>query len=159
MTTTRTRAPAWAPELLLPSQAAALFGVDPRTVVRWAKTGKLTAIRTVGGRHRFRADEVRALLSELRPAGEASCSHDDVLPVGSLLRAAPTTWETEGSTSNYDYPDGAATVVVGECRCRLPMYRLEVTTAAGTMRTGWAAQEGAVPVGAVPAGAAQEVGR
>jgi excisionase family DNA binding protein len=50
-------------ELLTPSQVAALFAVDPKTVTRWAKAGKLTSIRTLGGHRRYRAAEVNALLS------------------------------------------------------------------------------------------------
>lgn len=42
---------------------AALFGVDPKTVTRWAKVGKLSCIRTLGGHRRYRAVEVHALLA------------------------------------------------------------------------------------------------
>ena len=48
--------------LLTPSEVAALFRVDPKTVTRWAKAGKLTSIRTLGGHRRYRESEVRALL-------------------------------------------------------------------------------------------------
>ena len=41
-------------ELLTPSEVAALFRVDPKTVTRWAKAGKLTSIRTLGGHRRYR---------------------------------------------------------------------------------------------------------
>ena len=50
------------PQLLTPSEVAALFRVDPKTVSRWAATGKLSAVRTLGGHRRFRADEVYRLL-------------------------------------------------------------------------------------------------
>ena len=50
------------PQLLTPSEVAALFRVDPKTVSRWAATGKLSAVRTLGGHRRFRADEVYGLL-------------------------------------------------------------------------------------------------
>ena len=49
-------------ELLTPSEVAKLFRVDPKTVTRWAKSGKLSSIRTLGGHRRYRATEVRALL-------------------------------------------------------------------------------------------------
>jgi excisionase family DNA binding protein len=49
-------------ELLTPSEVAALFRVDPKTVTRWAKAGKLTSIRTLGGHRRYRASEVYELL-------------------------------------------------------------------------------------------------
>jgi excisionase family DNA binding protein len=38
--------------LLTPAEVAALFRVDPKTVTRWAKAGKLTSIRTLGGHRR-----------------------------------------------------------------------------------------------------------
>ena len=48
--------------LLTPAEVASLFRVDPKTVTRWAKAGKLSAIRTLGGHRRYRESEVRALL-------------------------------------------------------------------------------------------------
>jgi excisionase family DNA binding protein len=48
--------------LLTPAEVAALFRVDPKTVTRWAKAGKLTAIRTLGGHRRYRQSEVVNLL-------------------------------------------------------------------------------------------------
>ncbi|HET8582175.1 MAG TPA: helix-turn-helix domain-containing protein, partial [Jatrophihabitans sp.] len=47
MTTVRHRPESEA--LLTPSEVATLFRVDPKTVTRWAKAGKLTSIRTLGG--------------------------------------------------------------------------------------------------------------
>ncbi len=49
--------------LLTPSEVASLFRVDPKTVTRWAKAGKLTAIRTLGGHRRYRPSEVLGLLN------------------------------------------------------------------------------------------------
>jgi len=49
--------------LLTPAEVAALFRVDPKTVTRWAKAGKLTSIRTLGGHRRYRSSEVHALLA------------------------------------------------------------------------------------------------
>ena len=40
--------------LLKPGQVAELFRVDVKTVARWAKAGKIDAIRTPGGQNRFR---------------------------------------------------------------------------------------------------------
>ena len=54
--------PAEHEELLTPAEVAKLFRVDPKTVTRWAKAGKLTAIRTLGGHRRYRRSEVQALL-------------------------------------------------------------------------------------------------
>jgi excisionase family DNA binding protein len=52
-----------AQSLLTPAEVAALFRVDPKTVTRWAKAGKLTSIRTLGGHRRYREAEVRQLLA------------------------------------------------------------------------------------------------
>lgn len=49
--------------LLTPSEVATLFRVDPKTVTRWAKAGKLSSIRTLGGHRRYRESEVRELLA------------------------------------------------------------------------------------------------
>jgi excisionase family DNA binding protein len=53
--------------LLTPAEVAAMFRVDPKTVTRWAKAGKLSSIRTLGGHRRYRETEVRALLSGTLP--------------------------------------------------------------------------------------------
>jgi excisionase family DNA binding protein len=58
--TTRT---ADAEPLLTPAEVATMFRVDPKTVTRWAKAGKLTSIRTLGGHRRYRESEVRSLLA------------------------------------------------------------------------------------------------
>ncbi len=49
-------------ELLTPGEVAVLFRVDPKTVTRWARAGRLPAIRTIGGHRRFRASEVKRFL-------------------------------------------------------------------------------------------------
>jgi len=48
--------------LLRPAEVAALFRVDVKTVNRWANTGRLSSIRTLGGHHRFHPADVRAAL-------------------------------------------------------------------------------------------------
>ena len=48
--------------LLTPAEVASLFRVDPKTVTRWAKAGKLSSIRPLGGHRRYKESEVRALL-------------------------------------------------------------------------------------------------
>lgn len=53
--------------LLTPAEVAALFKVDPKTVTRWAKAGKLTSIRTLGGHRRYKEAEVKALLKGDKP--------------------------------------------------------------------------------------------
>ena len=65
--------------LLTPAEVAALFRVNPKTVTRWARAGKITAIRTLGGHRRFRASEIRRCLEQLEQQPVAGC----------LLDAAP----------------------------------------------------------------------
>jgi excisionase family DNA binding protein len=54
---------------MTPSEVADMFGVDPKTVTRWAASGQLASIRTLGGHRRFRADDVIALRDRDKPAG------------------------------------------------------------------------------------------
>jgi excisionase family DNA binding protein len=56
-------------ELLTPAEVAALFRVDSKTVTRWAKAGKLSSIRTLGGHRRYRADEVKRFLEGTKGQG------------------------------------------------------------------------------------------
>ncbi len=58
--------------LLTPAEVAGLFRVDPKTVTRWAKAGKLSSIRTLGGHRRYRAAEVYALLDAMPRRNETS---------------------------------------------------------------------------------------
>ena len=60
--------------LLTPSEVAALFRVDPKTVTRWAKAGKLTSIRTLGGHRRYKESEVKALLKSVLPTTSSNQS-------------------------------------------------------------------------------------
>lgn len=52
-------------KLLTPAEVASLFRVDPKTVTRWAKAGKLTSIRTLGGHRRYKESEVKNLLNSI----------------------------------------------------------------------------------------------
>lgn len=57
--------------LLTSEEVAALFRVDPKTVSRWAISGRINSIRTPGGHYRYREAEIKALL---RGDGEGSPS-------------------------------------------------------------------------------------
>jgi excisionase family DNA binding protein len=48
--------------LMTPGEVASLFRVDPKTVSRWAISGRIPSVRTPGGHRRFRETDVRALL-------------------------------------------------------------------------------------------------
>jgi excisionase family DNA binding protein len=72
MMTTELNLPVESEALLTPSEVAAMFRVDPKTVTRWAKAGKISAIRTLGGHRRYRESEIRALINGDIPAQRAA---------------------------------------------------------------------------------------
>lgn len=51
------------PEMVNAATAAELLGVDRRTVVRLARSGKIRSFRTPGGQHRFRREDLESLAS------------------------------------------------------------------------------------------------
>ena len=51
---------------LTPGQAADLVNVNPRTVTRWAQSGKIRYITTVGGHRRYPCSEINALLLSMQ---------------------------------------------------------------------------------------------
>jgi excisionase family DNA binding protein len=53
-------------DLLTPGEVAVMFRVNPKTVTRWARAGKISAVRTLGGHRRFRASEIRRVLEEVQ---------------------------------------------------------------------------------------------
>lgn len=53
-----------APRLLTPAEVAALLRVDPKTVTRWARGGKLAAVRTPGGHRRYSEDQVLSFIGD-----------------------------------------------------------------------------------------------
>jgi excisionase family DNA binding protein len=55
------------------SQAAERLAVSPKTVARWAKTGRLAHLRTLGGHRRYDPDMVDQLARQLtHPADHAA---------------------------------------------------------------------------------------
>jgi excisionase family DNA binding protein len=59
---------------LTPSEVGHVFDVSARTVLEWVRLGLLTSYRTPGGRHRFRANDIRtafeASITTTRPKGQ-----------------------------------------------------------------------------------------
>jgi excisionase family DNA binding protein len=51
--------------LLTPAEVAVMFRVNPKTVTRWARSGKISAVRTLGGHRRFRAADIRHFLEDV----------------------------------------------------------------------------------------------
>ncbi len=85
--------------LLTPGEVAARFKVDPKTVTRWARQGKLTAIRTLGAHRRYREAEVKALLDGA-----------PVPPVSLVERDGRVTAVRNGQEIGYARPGGVADV-------------------------------------------------
>ncbi len=54
--------PAEPDRLLTPSEVAAMFRVDPKTITRWSQSGRLPSVRTIGGHRRFHHSDVVRLL-------------------------------------------------------------------------------------------------
>lgn len=69
------------PELLTPAEVAAAFGVDPKTVARWAHEGRLHRILTPGGTGRYYRAEVAAILA----GTPLTAAQIDALKRGELL--------------------------------------------------------------------------
>ena len=49
-----------AKHLLTPKHAAAILQITPRTLARWAQSGRIGAAKTVGGHRRYRTSEIFA---------------------------------------------------------------------------------------------------
>lgn len=52
--------------MLHPRQVAAMYGVDAKTIRRWAIDGKLPHILTPGGHRRFSENAIRELIEKTR---------------------------------------------------------------------------------------------
>jgi excisionase family DNA binding protein len=48
------------------SEVAAILGVSPTTVTRWAREGRLPCQRTLGGHHRFDREVVEDIRARMR---------------------------------------------------------------------------------------------
>jgi len=73
--------------LMTPAEVAARFGVNAKTVTRWARDGKLTCIRTLGGHRRFAKAEVEQLRVE-QPRN--ACCHPLPCPMTGCRTACVT---------------------------------------------------------------------
>lgn len=57
-------------DLLTPAEVGRLFRVNPKTVTRWAITGKIKAVRTLGGHRRFYRSEIERAIHDARASEE-----------------------------------------------------------------------------------------
>lgn len=62
-----------APLLLTPGEVAKMLRVDPKTVTRWANSGKLACLKTPGGHTRFRRRDIVSLFEQMEKDG---ATHD-----------------------------------------------------------------------------------
>jgi excisionase family DNA binding protein len=109
--------------LLTPAEVAALFRVDPKTVTRWAKAGKLTSIRTLGGHRRYPADEVHALLERFATNAE---------PANPTPQTAPTQAAPNPSRSTSAPMRRTAGTVPAQASGPRPSGQLRPTSAPGS---------------------------
>ena len=58
--------PASTSAYLLPSEVAEVLQVSPKTVTRWAKEGKLSSRRTLGGHRRYARADIESLAERLQ---------------------------------------------------------------------------------------------
>lgn len=98
-------------DLLTTGQAAALCGVDARTIARWADAGRVPTHRTVGGRRRVRRDDLVAflrrqgmpVLSEVGgPSPRILVVDDEALVVRSLERILWRRWPSAEVACAYN---------------------------------------------------------
>jgi len=115
-----------AESLLTPAEVATMFRVDPKTVTRWAKAGKLTSIRTLGGHRRYRETEVRALLAGTATApGSARAVRPLPVPcspdIGAEPAGSPDSWMVEAfrQGARIDAIAEAAGIPAAQARRRL----------------------------------------
>jgi excisionase family DNA binding protein len=52
------------PRYILPSEAAEILLVSPKTISRWAAEGRLPFMRTLGGHRRYEEQAIRQLLQD-----------------------------------------------------------------------------------------------
>jgi excisionase family DNA binding protein len=70
--------------MLTAAEVAALLRVDPKTVTGWARKGRLSSIRTLGGHRRYRVTEILSLLD---PGEDRTTSITITRPATLAIRA------------------------------------------------------------------------
>jgi excisionase family DNA binding protein len=75
--------------LLTPGEVATLFRVDPKTVTRWAASGRINSLRTPGGHRRFRESEIRELLRRSDSAAAVAATPSPRTPTSGSTPSEP----------------------------------------------------------------------
>lgn len=65
------------PDVLRPGEVANIWNVNPKTVTRWANTGKIPFFRTPGGERRFHKSDIEDALNKFASAGGAGWDDDE----------------------------------------------------------------------------------
>jgi excisionase family DNA binding protein len=68
-------------ELVSPAEVARLFRVNPKTVTRWARAGKINAIRTLGGHCRYYRSEIERAIAIVRADDRDGLDNGDQVPL------------------------------------------------------------------------------
>jgi excisionase family DNA binding protein len=63
-------------KLVTPAEVARLFRVNPKTVTRWARRGKIGAVQTLGGHRRYYQSEIERTI-EAAGAEDRNASGND----------------------------------------------------------------------------------
>ena len=102
--------------LLTPAEVAAMFRVNPKTVTRWARAGKISAIRTLGGHVNLTAIRGNGLADidarakvvcdpgEDGPGVEVQLQHDRVDTRGAVAHRAGGVGPVEGVYGMHNIP-------------------------------------------------------
>jgi excisionase family DNA binding protein len=85
--------------LLRPSEVAAIFGVRTATIARWARSGALPSVPTLGGHRRYRLADVQALFKE--PGPEQKQLEEDA------TRLYQQGWDVRQVAEKFGYSYGA----------------------------------------------------
>ncbi len=99
-------------QLLTPAEVAAILFVDPKTVTRWARAGKIDAIRTPGGHRRYLRSDVQAIMS-----GRHSSQKPDGQPAAPSvpeIAAQRTAQDSADADTDRDGVDSEAVLVALE---------------------------------------------
>ncbi len=90
------------PPLMTPGEVADACRVDPKTVTRWAKAGKLISVRSPGGggHRRYLRDQVQALLlGSVEGVTDATKTALDAVAAGLMAGTTPAAIEAAPGSS------------------------------------------------------------